>query len=151
MAPVPALPELRALPLMDSLPAGHVLHPIADGASWPHLKPGEFAVIDTTDRTPAQGELFVIEYQSSRRRCVMETFRHPRVMDEVDGRGGWCVGLLVRPRSIEETWRRLNAGQTRHMGYDGPYRRAEYLSELMIGRVVGVFAPAFDEARLRTV
>ncbi len=141
--PIPG--DVSSLPLMDSLPAGCILHPITDGASWPHLKPGEFAVVDTADRTPCRGELFVIQY-SSGRRLVVEAFRHPRVMDETDGRGCWCVGSLARARSVEEINQRFAAGDTRHMTYDGPYSRAEYLAEKLVGRVVGTFAPAFNEA-----
>jgi hypothetical protein len=143
--------DLRALLLMDSLPTGCILHPITDGASWPHLKPGEFAVADTTDHTPSRGELFVIQYPSTGHRFIVGAFRHARVMSEEDRLGCWCVGALVRPGTPEELRLRFNRGDTRHLVYDGPYRSAEYLSEKLVGRVIGVFASAFDEARLRTV
>ena len=44
-----------------------------DKANAPHLTPGEFAVIDTGERAPIAGELFLIQW--SDRRALVETFR----------------------------------------------------------------------------
>ncbi|KAA2234175.1 hypothetical protein [Salinarimonas soli] len=142
-----SMPDLRALPLMDSLPPGHALHLITCGASWPHLRPGEFAVIDTCDRVPAVGELFVIEWSSGRRE-VVETYllrRSPRS----DGSIPWAVAPFNRPRSLAELaeWRAAGRQMVTSEGSFMPER----LSEKLVGRVVRVFATAGDEARLRTV
>ncbi|KAA2241143.1 hypothetical protein [Salinarimonas soli] len=145
MAPVPALPDLRALPLMDSLLPGHALHLITDGASWPHLCPGEFAVIDTADRVPAVGELFVIEWSSGRRE-VVETYllrRSPRA----DGSIPWAVAPFNRPRSLAELAEWREAGRPM-VTSEGPFR-PERLSEKLVGRVAGIFAPAFDPSLKR--
>jgi hypothetical protein len=42
-------PRLRALTFYESLPPHHKTFRVRDDASTPHLKPGEFAVIDTRD------------------------------------------------------------------------------------------------------
>ncbi len=55
---------LRALPTLDALPAGAIAHPVADTTAAPHLLPGDFAVVDTADREPTHGELYVIRYTS---------------------------------------------------------------------------------------
>lgn len=51
----------RALPMLAELPPGCIAQPVTDDASWPRLLPSEFAVVDTADRIPAHGELFVIQ------------------------------------------------------------------------------------------
>jgi hypothetical protein len=67
---------IRALTIFDSLPRNYRTLRIADDASAPHLKAGEYAVIDTTDRELQAGELYVIQYESGdRRRTVMSSGR----------------------------------------------------------------------------
>lgn len=43
-------PDLRALMMFDTLPAGCIAHLVNDAHSMPHIRPGEFVVVDTTDR-----------------------------------------------------------------------------------------------------
>jgi hypothetical protein len=50
-------PQLRALTCFDSLPPHHKTFHVRDGSSAPHLKPGEFAVIDTADTELQKGEV----------------------------------------------------------------------------------------------
>ncbi|MDT2022837.1 hypothetical protein [Methylocella sp. CPCC 101449] len=57
---------LRALEVMDVVPAGCVGIPVRDHSFSPHLKPGEIAIVDTTDKSPAYGELFVLTFMSGR-------------------------------------------------------------------------------------
>ena len=65
-------PELRALTLYDSLPPGHATFLVTDDASEPHLKSGEYAVIDQFDREIQHGEVYLIQYHSGRRRrCLL--------------------------------------------------------------------------------
>jgi len=59
---VVAAQELRALTMFADVPPQHITFPVANQYAMPHLKPGEFAIVDTTDRTPQHGELYVIEY-----------------------------------------------------------------------------------------
>ena len=47
--------ELRALEVMDVLPAGCFEMLVEDVCSVPHLRPGEFAVIDPSDCEPQHG------------------------------------------------------------------------------------------------
>jgi hypothetical protein len=39
--------HLRALTMFDHIPAGCILQPVANDDSAPHIRAGEFAVIDT--------------------------------------------------------------------------------------------------------
>jgi hypothetical protein len=61
-------PELRALTLYDRLPPSHATFRVPDDASEPHLKEGEYAVIDQSDRELQHGEVYLIQYDSGRRR-----------------------------------------------------------------------------------
>ena len=55
-------PVKRAiLEVMQSVPPGCIAHPVPDEDTAPHLHCGEFAVIDTRDRDPIIGEIYVIE------------------------------------------------------------------------------------------
>ncbi len=56
-APIPA-DEFRALTLHDVVPAGHIAVPVLRDDWAPHLRPGEFAIIDVSDAEPQPGELY---------------------------------------------------------------------------------------------
>ena len=58
---------LRALTEFTTLPPGHMTFRIEEDGCEPHLKEGEYAVIDMTDRSVQNGELFLIQYQSGNR------------------------------------------------------------------------------------
>jgi hypothetical protein len=53
---------IRALTYFESLPPHHKTFHVGDDDSAPHLKPGEFAVIDTSDTEPQRGEIYLIQY-----------------------------------------------------------------------------------------
>jgi hypothetical protein len=69
---------VRALTLIDKLAPGQMTFRIPDRASSPHLRPGEFAVVDLSDRNPQHGELFLIQSSSGERR------RHSAIDANVD-------------------------------------------------------------------
>lgn len=52
---------IRALDLLDVLPAGHAAILVRDDAFEPHLHRGELAVIDTADKDRLPGELYALE------------------------------------------------------------------------------------------
>ncbi|AWN47144.1 hypothetical protein DK419_13155 [Methylobacterium terrae] len=144
------LTELRALPLFDSLPAGCIAHPVADNEAAPHLRLGEFAVIDTVDRDPIHGELFVIRYRSPvydlgyRDRIVQTNLRVYRSPAGEDVR--WWACPYQRPRSLDELHQWLNEGRMVGLS-DGPYCPG-MLEEKLVGRVVGLLASAVEGPRL---
>src|SRR5665213_3330335 len=49
--------EARALPIVEAVEPGHMLWHVLDDRHAPHLKEGDWAVIDTTDRKITWGEL----------------------------------------------------------------------------------------------
>ncbi len=58
--------EARALTMFDMVPAGHLAVPVTDERWEPHLRPGEFAVLDVADIEPQLGELYGLTIQSPR-------------------------------------------------------------------------------------
>lgn len=63
LPPVPARRDLRALDVVEVVPAGCFGVLVMSDAWAPHIRPGELAVIDPTDTTPQPGELYVIGRQ----------------------------------------------------------------------------------------
>ncbi len=146
-SPAPA-PILRALPTLDALPTGAIAHPVADTTAAPHLLPGEFAVVDTTDREPIHGELYVIRYSSPLtdsgfRDRVIEACRRPyRSPEEADGWRWWACPY-IRPRSGPELEAWADAGRPFGLS-EGPFKPGAMEAKL-VGRVVGVLASTFEE------
>ena len=60
-------PEYRALMMCDHLPEGSIAHLVTDNYSAPHIRPGEFVVVDTNDREVRHLETYVIQWHSGRR------------------------------------------------------------------------------------
>ena len=125
LVPSPALQPIRALEVFSTVPAGHTLHPQRDDAHAPHIRAGEFAVIDPTDREPEHGELFLIEFgrnsHAGPRATIMQTWckwyeyiGQPRKSPDepvVMGPGyAWMMLPLNRCRSAEEAMARIRRG-----------------------------------------
>jgi hypothetical protein len=66
---------IRALTMYDHVPAGCILQPVTDGDSAPHLRAGEFAIVDTTDTEPQHGEVYLVRFH--------ERGRWPNPVEEV--------------------------------------------------------------------
>lgn len=131
-------PNLRALTSFDALVADHKTFLVEDDASAPHLRKGEYAVIDTTDCDPQHGELYVIQYESGERRRRIIQVRSDQL--NITGLGAapslvWWVGDLRGYRQTDEVAFGdvpVFAGLS-----DGPYQ-TDHLQSRLIGRVVGV-------------
>lgn len=63
---------IRALQLFERLPAGHMTFLVTEGGAEPHLRVGEYAVIDCTDRNPQHGELYLIQSNYGERRRYLQ-------------------------------------------------------------------------------
>ncbi len=136
--PAPAQqPTLRSFIVCDRLPEGCVAYPVTDETNAPHLRPGDIAIIDPTDREACLGELFVVQWNSGGT-DIVEAW--PQQMADALC---WKVGSSNRARSAGAVVDRLCAGQP--VGWvDGPYR-AEALNQKLRGKVVGILEPIFAE------
>ena len=134
----PAVQELRALTMFADVPPRHISFPVANQYAMPHLKPGEFAIVDTTDRAPQHGELYVIEY-SHPLGPYRQIVQVRNCRKGVCGRPRWMVGDLVRLKTAKEIDRALAARVPLRCS-DGPYE-TDYLTTKLVGRIVGVLSP----------
>jgi hypothetical protein len=63
-ASLPALKHVRALDVLNVIPAGCIGIVVQDNSFAPHLRWGEIAVIDTTDKSTEYGELYLLTFAS---------------------------------------------------------------------------------------
>ena len=68
--------ELRALTMFDHVPTGCILQPVTNDDSAPHIRAGEFAVIDTADTAPQNGEVYLIRWLNGQT-SVMQLISRP--------------------------------------------------------------------------
>jgi hypothetical protein len=122
---------IRALTIFESLPPGHSTLRITDDASAPHLKAGEYAVIDTADRELQAGELYLIQYSSGRH--VVQIRTGHITTDSGRRHLVWWASDLAGYRQTDEKIFGLPvfAGMS-----DGPYSPG-LLKKKLLGRVVG--------------
>jgi hypothetical protein len=131
-----ATTELRAFEAFDHVPAGCKLVLVTDDSNKPHLRLGEFAVVDMTDTGFVSGEVYLVGWKHGH---VAESICQviERTMDGgPDGKpfqGIWFCPLN-HPQRLEDIqhWRGpLYAS-------DGPLK-PQYLPEYIKGRVIGIF------------
>jgi hypothetical protein len=125
-------PPTDASAIKSSQPALRAL------TSAPHLKFGEFAVIDTTDNDPQKGEIYIIQYGGpNRNRRIVQTRSHiAHILERGRPRPRqcWWVGDLAGFRRTGEMFDGIIpmfSGLS-----DGPYL-AQDLKPKLLGRVVG--------------
>ncbi len=118
-------PQLRALDVLDVVPAGCVAVVDDTGLCEPHIRIGEFAIADTTDRDPIKGEIFAIRWKEGGRISILQA----RVMECDIGDGPqptWWVGPMPGARIAATS--------------EGPFSDNEHLKSKIVGRIVGVMA-----------
>ena len=134
---------IRALTMYDHVPAGCILQPVTDDDSAPHLRAGEFAIVDTTDTEPQHGEVYLVRFHKRGRwpNPVEEVFyiqqimvRHHRGRDGETFIGFWMQCLNFEP--YRETGQRrpglIPAISHRSMAF-------AVLKEALIGRIIGIY------------
>ena len=119
-------PDLRALLVLADVPAGHMTFRVEDDRFYPHLRRGEFAVADLSDRRPMHGELFRIGYDHSREEIgFVVTICQTKFLADGVFKGWRAVHSLPPAVSLSE----------------GPFRSLDHLASRLIGRIIGVFTP----------
>ncbi len=124
----------HAFPMFKTVPLGCTVWLVNGREHEPVMKPGEWAVIDTTDRDIEFGELYLVRQYSGP--IVWQVCQNG--LARPDG-GRPCA--MLRPvaghyRTIEEVHRAFRTGRV--FTSDGPIY-LEYLQEQIIGRVIGMF------------
>ncbi|WP_311274809.1 hypothetical protein [Methylobacterium sp. WCS2018Hpa-22] len=144
--------ELRALLVYDALPNGCIAKPVKDGGLAPHLHPGEFAIVDTTDCDPVHGELYFVAWMGraaangSEDGDLAQAYRRELNSDGT----AWWVGSMRRQISAEDRARAIANHDWSAFGWsNGPYKEGA-LERQIRGRVIGILAPSFEEPRRLT-
>jgi hypothetical protein len=130
--PLPAIADgPLALPVTSEMPAGHTTVYIYDERHSPHLRPGENALVDTTDRDIVFGELYLI--RQSRGPVIWQVYKAPEWVQDPEKHA--MLYPLNRPRLLPDGNPDLTGPL--HLA-DGPLPR-DHLATKVIGRVVGIF------------
>jgi hypothetical protein len=132
----PSTPQpLRALTMFDHVPAGCMLHMVPDDDSAPHLRAGEFAVIDTGDTDPQHGEIYLVRW-STDRPSIQQVIAKRHRFEDTTFIGFWTRCLNFEPYSSDMQ----NTVCISHRStMDGP-READVIKKALVGRVVGFYA-----------
>ena len=139
----PPQPGLRSFIVYDELPMGCIAFEDTEGESGPHIKEGEFAVIDTTDRAPSHNEMYMVQWKSSdRRELASLRLRRINVFND-DGTTTpadlWFIGTIAGQQPIALDGSPVGP---RIQFVDGPYRDEDAMDRI-VGKVVGVYQPDF--------
>jgi hypothetical protein len=146
--------DQNTLSVYRTLPAGCIAHPVTNEYSAPFVMPGEWVVVDTTDRSPRVGELYVIQWENGSR--ILCQARHSSSIWQTEGEDPrWNVGSL-QTANLEDfdAWLRQTRARCGHdripvwskTWADGPFRQ-EYLARKLVGSVIGIYQPEFEEPR----
>jgi hypothetical protein len=108
---------------------------IPDKASSPHLRPGEFAVVDLSDRMPQHGELFLIQSSSGERvRYIQQSTRTWTTISQsgIPEKVWWLRDLAGwRQEGIDGSGIPIFSGMS-----DGPMKK-KGLKKKIAGRIIG--------------
>jgi len=146
-----AQPEYRALMMYDHVPDGCILHLVTDNKSYPHIRPGEFVVVDTLDRKVRHLETYVIEWNGGGRDVCEAVSRQFNFSDPTIPRRGWIVRSIsgLRGKAIVEAFDHMQSGiavpDIQLFGWsEGPFRSDDgHLESKLVGCVIGLYqAPA---------
>ncbi|MFC7700929.1 hypothetical protein ACFQX9_30135 [Bradyrhizobium sp. GCM10028915] len=143
------IPEYRALMVFDQVPASCILQLVGNSESAPHLRPGEFAVVDTSDTDPQHGELYLIRWMSGGT-DIVQAFCRPGFNSEIGHYIGWWTRSLRRRDYDQEVAKAARAAAPgailsipRGCMVDGP-RREEQFRQALVGRVVGIYQASVE-------
>jgi hypothetical protein len=117
------LKDYRALDICDVVPAGCIGVLMTDDSFAPHLRCGEFAVVDTADKSTEFGELYVLTFGAGKpvRRVVQLRLR----------------GFAGDPSGLWFAFALPGQGRRYATTLDGPLGR-QHWPDKCVGRVVGV-------------
>lgn len=138
----------NTLNVYRTLPPHCIAFEVTDRDSLPFIEPGEVVVVDTEDRTPRVGDIYLIEWIGGRRNVCQA--RHSAVPNQkTDDEPRWHVGSM-RTTSHDEFERWLaGAEEAKRKGMvpqwcggwsEGPLT-FEHLESKFVGAVIGLYQP----------
>jgi hypothetical protein len=130
--------------MYDHVPAGCILHPVADDDSAPHLRAASSPSVDATDTEPQHGEVYLVRFHRRPRwprqvgeevRYIQQVMvRHHRGLDDETFIGFWARCLNFEPyvEAVQRTPGHMPIISHRSMV-------VAVIRECLIGRVVGIY------------
>ena len=145
----------RAIRIFDCVPTGAQLVMMDSDRHFPHLRAGEWAVVDTTDQAIVFDELYCVQQSNGRTIWCVVDDPHPEWRKEPEVPCAW-----LRPMTQQDVQAELDRAdaEARHTGStptlnlymsDGPIY-LDYLQEQIIGRVIGVYQQEEMPLRITT-
>lgn len=136
----------NTLNVYRTLPPHCIAFEVTDRHSLPFIEPGEVVVVDTEDRTPRVGDIYLIEWIDGRRNVCQA--RHSSWQKDGE-EPRWHVGSMrTTTRAEFEEWLTAsNDASRRGMtpqwcgGWtEGPFT-LEHLESKLVGAVIGLYRP----------
>lgn len=133
----------NGIQIFGCVPDGCILHLQNDGRHAPHLRGGEWAVVDTEDREVEFGDLYLIQQNSGP--VIWQVNLEPDWLRQSRGQPERpCV--VLQPLNRPDSWAEIEEtiavtppfGMLPLYMSDGPLF-AEHLRERVIGKVIGIY------------
>lgn len=145
--------SIRALTVFDNIPAACFLQAVTDDSCDPHLRVGEFALVDTKDREPQHGELYVMGHRNvcDELRCSIHQVR-TTIERDIRYRKwqAWWYGPLVPAAFPSKGHATMDAAlqhPLRMVLTEGPMLLTG-IRQKIVGRVVGIYEAKVEELKL---
>ena len=148
-------------PVLETVPKGCITYIVPDNAHYPHLRPGDWAVVDTAQREIESGALYLIQQMHKKYLWQINQIDQEYVKKHLhrDEPCYWLNPLNKKTfEQAQEEARRGDCPMTEtpfgafpildvHLS-DGPIPESG-LRDDIIGRVIGVFQSTVEEAPAR--
>ncbi|NRF12611.1 S24 family peptidase [Agrobacterium pusense] len=146
----------NTLNIYRTLPPHCIAFEVADRHSLPFIAPGEVVVIDTEDRTPRVGDIYVIEWTGGRRN-VCQARHSAAAWQKAGSDPRWHVGSMrtTTPAEFEDWVAAANEAIGKGKGMvpqwcggwaEGPFT-LYHLESKLVGAVVGLYKPTKERRR----
>lgn len=147
----------RLFPVLETVPDGCITHFVADNAHYPHLRAGDWAVVDTANREIESGAVFLLDQMRCKTLWQINQVgpEWAKQIPQKDERVYWLNPL--NKKTFEEALRESQYGDCPTVDTplgpapildtylsDGPIRESG-LRESIVGRVVGVYQSPVEE------
>jgi hypothetical protein len=122
--------------MLDHVPGGCILQPVTGDDSAPHLRAGEFAIVDTTDTEPQHGEVYLVRWPNPVKEVfyIQQVFARSHTYDGRSFIGFWASCLNFEPyvEAAQRTPGQMPIISHRSMA-------VPVLQQDLIGRIVGIY------------
>ncbi len=147
--PAQATQNPGSLIVYQQLPPDCIAFAVTDEYSLPYLRPGEWAVVDTSDTTPRHGDVYVIQWDGGRQNVCQASISALFPKDEEPR---WCVHSMrtAGPKEFQafldetEAMRKAGVIPVWRGGWSDGWMDTDHLASKLVGAIVGIYQPDFE-------